>query len=389
MSSPPAELLALRHRLHRLAERSGEERRTADAVREFLSRQSPGRIEADLGGHGVAAVWDGPSPGPTVLLRADLDALPLPESLALPHGSLTEGVAHKCGHDGHMAMLAGVGVALAQRPPARGRAVLLFQPAEETGAGARAVLDDPRFAAIAPDRVLALHNLPGFPTGSVLLRDGVFASASRGLAVTLRGVTSHAAEPAAGRSPALAVAQLIADWSAAPQLHSALAEAAQVTVIHARVGERAFGTSPGEGCVMATLRAHETAVLERLAAHCEERARGLATAHGLEIQVDWVEPFPATCCDPGTNAVLEAVARERGLVVRRLEHPFPWSEDFGHFTAVAPGALFGLGAGPEQPALHHPRYDFPDALLAIGPPLLEAALRRLLALDKPATGGTP
>ena len=378
MSSESKDLGELRRTLHRLAEPSGEESETAAALAERLRGVGCGELRAGLGGHGLALVHDGAAAGPTVLVRAELDALPIPDTPSLPHASCKPGYSHKCGHDGHMAMLAGVADRLARRPIERGRAVLLFQPAEETGQGARMVLDDPAFATLRPDRVLALHNLPGFPLGAVILRNGAFACASRGIAVRLTGASSHAAQPEAGRSPAPAVAQLILDWSALPQFHTGLGQAAQVTVIHARVGERAFGTSPGQGAVMATLRAEEDAVLERLAALCEARARGLAAAHGLRMGLEWVEPFPTVTNDAAVNDEVAAAAESLGLDVLRAERPFPWSEDFGQFTAAYPGALLGLGAGESQPALHHPDYDFPDALLETGADLLEGALRRLL-----------
>ncbi len=346
-----------------------------------MERLNPESIGRGIAGHGIAAVFGGDADGPTVLLRSDMDALPIDETLDLAHGSETGGVAHKCGHDGHMAMAVGAaGRFVAGRPP-RGRLVLLFQPAEETGEGAAGILADPAFGALRPDCAIAVHNLPGFDLGTVVVRAGVFACASRGLAAELVGATSHAAEPERGRSPALAVAQLIESWSAARQLFTGLEDSVQATVIHAAVGHPAFGTSPGEGRVMATVRATSDEALERLDERLRRLAESIAETWDLEVELRAAEPFPATVNDPKIVAVVAAAAAECGRELVEPERAFSWSEDFGHFGRRCPSVLFGLGAGTATPALHHPHYDFPDELLPIGSALLETAVQRLLERD--------
>lgn len=359
-------LIELRHLLHTTAEPSGAEERTAAIVRERLEAAGADRIVGGIGGHGLAAVFEGRKPGPRLLLRCELDALPIPETIDLPYASGTPGVSHKCGHDGHMAILCGVASLLGESRPAAGAVILLFQPGEEVGKGAGWVLGDGKYAELAPDRVFALHNLPGFERGALVWREGVFSAASSGLIVELHGRTAHAAEPQKGRSPALAVAELINAFSAMPQFGTALDAAAKVTVIHARVGEIAFGTSPGEGAVMATLRAHEQQVMDEISKRCEELALGIARSHGLEVEVRWDEVFPSTVNDDDAVAIVRRAAEQLGIEAVEAPGPFPWSEDFGNFTARTPGALFGLGAGRDHPALHHPTYDFPDELLPAG-----------------------
>ena len=373
-----ASQVALRRALHAQPDPSGDEERTARRIATYLEAHAPDRWVQGLGGQGFAVEYRGAEAGPRVMIRADLDALPIPETITLAHGSDREDLSHKCGHDGHMAIVAGLAPSLSEQRPARGSVVLLFQPAEETGEGAARVLATPAYASVAPDMIFALHNLPGFPAGSVVVRTGPFASASSGLIVELQGETSHAAEPHRGNSPALAVASLIHAFAAAPQRYTALHEAAQVTVIHARVGEVAFGTSPGAGVVMATLRAHEPAVMGALSEQCVDLAKRTAEAAGLTCTVRWTESFPATVNNAEAVKVVERCAEGLGLDVIRPEVPFPWSEDFGHFTAGHPGALFGLGAGLEQPALHHPSYDFPDALLAVGSRMFLSIIRDIL-----------
>ena len=158
-------LVTFRRALHAEPELSDEEEGTAWAVAEFLTPTQPDQVIAEIGGHGVAFVYEGREPGPTVMFRAELDALPIAERSTASYRSRRVGRAHLCGHDGHMASLAALGLGFAARRPRRGRAVLLFQPAEETGAGAARVLEDPKFEAVAPDFVFAWHNMPGLPFG--------------------------------------------------------------------------------------------------------------------------------------------------------------------------------------------------------------------------------
>lgn len=376
-SASTQDLLSLRRDLHRAAEISGNEKNTAKMVRECLSRYSPDELVDRIGGHGLAAVYNGKQPGKTVLIRADLDGLPIDETISIEHGSHAPGVSHKCGHDGHMTIVAGLAAVLEQNRPQQGRVVLLFQPAEETGEGAARILSDPRYAALEPDMVLALHNLPGFPLGTVVSRRGVFSSASRGMIVELEGQTSHAGQPLKGNNPTLAMAQLVQAFLAAPQNRTDLYEGAKVTVIHARLGEVAFGTSPGRAVIMATLRATRDEVVERLSIYCSDLARGVGKAYGLNTEVKWTEEFPSTSNNQEVVGIIEGAAGALGLQIEHPDHPFPWSEDFGHFTAKYPGALFGLGAGRQHPALHSPDYDFPDQLSAIGVSLFSRILRDL------------
>lgn len=374
------ELRAFRRSLHAAPELSDHEARTARSVVEMLRPLAPNQLWTGLGGHGVAAEFAGAAAGPTVLVRCELDALPIAERSDAAHRSSVDGVAHLCGHDGHMAIVLGLARRLAVAPPARGRAIVLFQPAEETGAGARRVVADPRFAELAPDHAFALHNLPGYPRGAVVVREGTFSCASRGLAVTLRGATSHAAHPEDGRSPAAAMCRLIAVLEGLPR-DSALAAIGftLVTVVHARLGEVAFGTAPGEAVVMATLRATTDAAMDRLAAHADAAARGVAAGEGLDVEIGWRDVFDATVNDAAAVARVRAAADALGLERIELATPFRWSEDFGALAKTATSAMFGLGAGTTHPQLHAENYDFPDELLDPGVAMFERIVRNVTA----------
>ena len=204
------ELRSLRRVLHQAPEVSGEEVHTAARIVLELKQAGADRIWTDLGGHGVAAEFTGRQPGPTVLIRCELDGLPIHEVSDIPYRSTIAGKGHLCGHDGHMVMVLGVAWALAKRPD-RGRVILLFQPAEETGAGAAAVIADPRWPEIRPDYAFAYHNVPGRPLGEIGLCIGPSNCASRGMKITFSGKTSHAAAPEDGVSPGPRMARLMQD----------------------------------------------------------------------------------------------------------------------------------------------------------------------------------
>ena len=155
------DLIGWRRKLHSQPELSGEESGTAQEVRTFLAPTGPDSVVSCLGGEGVAVIYEGAGPGPTVMFRAELDALPIEELSGAPYRSQVAGKAHLCGHDGHMTILAAVARGFGRERPKSGRIVLLFQPAEENGAGAAAVIADAQFAEVAPDYVFALHNAPG------------------------------------------------------------------------------------------------------------------------------------------------------------------------------------------------------------------------------------
>ena len=371
-------LVALRHELHRHAELAGEEKQTSRIIREFIEPHEPHVLVTDLGGTGLAAVYEGCEEGPSVMFRAEIDAVPVEEDNGVEYRSCRSGVSHGCGHDGHAAMVAGLAENLHRDPPCRGRVILLFQPAEETGSGAAAVLDDQRFELIAPDWIFALHNLPGEELGEIHIKSGPFAAGSVGAMFNLRGVTSHAAYPEQGRSPVSAVAQLIHEMAGLPDSVSTGDGFAKLTIIHVRIGEPAFGTTPGEAQLMATLRSDREEVLEGLRALAVDSAHQIAENDGLEPTHSWTDYFPVTNNSPEAVEIVEAVAAAQGLRVVARDHAYPWSEDFGWFTRRFKGAIFGLGAGREHPALHSPGYDFPDELVPVGLGLFVGLIERLV-----------
>ena len=265
-----------------------------------------------------------------------------------------------------MAILAGVARALAAERPRRGRAVLLFQPAEEDGSGAEAVIADPAFAQIAPDVCFALHNMPGLPLAHAALKAGPVACASRGMRIALRGRTAHASTPGQGVSPMSALAALMPTLTALGTGLPLDEAFAMVTVTHAELGARSFGVAPGEAEVWATLRTLTDARMNRLATEAEALAVETARAEGLALTIGASDVFGHCDNAPIAVAHLSAALDAEGVPHDEAGQPMLASEDFGVFGRVAPSALFLLGAGEGCPGLHNPDYDFPDALIGIG-----------------------
>ena len=369
--------IAFRHALHATPELSGEEERTAAAVAALLWQTKPSEVLTGLGGHGVAAVYDSGQPGPTVLLRCELDGLPIEDTAQAAWRSKIPGKGHQCGHDGHMATLALLAMGFGQQGPARGRVVLMFQPAEENGAGARAVVADPAFAAIAPDMSFAWHNMPGLPFGEAWLAPGVVNCASRGMRIAFAGKTSHASEPENGISPMPAMARLMPALAAlGPREPDG--PLAMATVTHAHLGAAAFGVSPGAGEVWVTLRTLTDAGMDDLVARATALAEAAAADHGLGLAISFHEVFAHVENAPEATAELARAMDAEGITHSPGHLPFRASEDFGVFGHGAPSAMVFIGAGETHPSLHHPDYDFPDALIPIAARVLGRAARQLV-----------
>ncbi len=364
----PELLLNLRHELHRFPELSGNEKKTAGRIVKFLKPLRPDLIIEKLGGHGVLAVFSSGQPGPEILFRADMDALPVNETTNVEYRSLKAGIAHKCGHDGHAAILAGLAIHISANRPSKGKYLLLFQPAEETGNGAKSVISDPSFSGFNPDYCFALHNLPGYARNTIIVRNGTFAAASMGMIIRLKGRSSHASEPEKGQSPAAAMARLMASL---PKLSGSgsgfgYTDFALLTLIYGSLGTPAFGTSPGEAVLMATLRAYLDSDMKVLIDKASGMVRKMADSSQLTCEISFTEEFPATTNHPDAVAYVAGAAHELGLPIVEAGLPFRWSEDFAHFALKSKSALFGIGAGLSHLPLHDPDYDFPDKIIDAG-----------------------
>lgn len=374
------ELTAFRRHLHQHPEVSGQEEWTAAEVAKALTSLGAPRIITGLGGHGVAAVWEGAEPGPTIMFRSELDALPIEEKTGNAWSSQIPGKGHQCGHDGHSTILLGLARLIARKGPAKGRVVLLFQPAEEDGSGAAAVLSDAKFEEIAPDWAFSLHNFPGYEAGSMVLRAGPSNCASRGLRVVLTGHTSHASTPEHALSPAMTLSRLIPAVMAEGTGGDLDEGFRLVTVTHARMGEPAFGITPGRAELWMTLRTVLDDAMVDLLARVTSLVEAEARAIGLEVEFTHHDIFHACANDPEATAVFLRAAEAVGMVHQGDDVPMRGSEDFGLFGSRggAKSAMFRLGSGFNVANLHNPDYDFPDEIIAPGVRVFERVMRDLL-----------
>ena len=368
---PISELINFRHLLHQNPEIAGEESSTAQKISAFFAKMKPDHTVENLGGNGLAFIFKGKKPGKRSLFRAELDALPIQEKGNPDYKSTIDGKAHLCGHDGHMTIICGLGQKLAEQRPESGEVILLFQPAEETGEGARWILDDPQFQQIKPDYAFALHNLPGFPLHQIVVRKGTFAAGSTGLTISLTGKTSHAAHPDAGINPAQAIAQML---QTLPKLTEKLKTFALVTVIHAEIGSLAFGTSAGKGSLSLTIRAFDQNDLEALIKMITSEAQRIAKEENLDCEFSFVESFAVSKNDPKAAEIAETAMNELGMDISEKAEPFRWSEDFGLFSQSCPSYL---GSGENSPQLHEPTYDFPDEIIETGVRIFEGIARKV------------
>lgn len=386
----------LRKEIHSNPELSFTESATAERLIQFLtSLKTPPEIVRGIGGTGFLAIFDFEVPDgadpvnydnvKTIVFRSELDAVPVEEKNDFEHISKNHGVSHKCGHDGHMAILAGLALLITEHyVPEHGRVVLLFQPAEETGEGAQRMVDSGNevldgILKHPLTTIFALHNVPGFPLGSIVLPRGAsFASASKGFHAKLTGATSHASQPYAGRNPALAMCNIIQALLAMPSLHVPYDQKAIVTIVGARVGEKAFGVSAGDAEIMATLRATKDTTLAILEEKAKALVSGLAATYDLSHSITWEDPFAATINDLKSVDVVRGCAAQCEREIFWMEEAFPWSEDFGVFLQKTPGAMFGLGLGEKHEPLHGEFYDFPDEMTVHGVTMFASILQQIL-----------
>ncbi|MEQ8415425.1 MAG: amidohydrolase [Imperialibacter sp.] len=359
-------LTSFRRELHRYPELSGEENETAKKVLSFLERTNPTTVNSGIGGHGLVVVYDSGQPGPSIGFRCELDALPIVERNSFDHKSENTSISHKCGHDGHMAIVAGVGLYCKENPVRRGKLTLIFQPAEETGYGAQSMLNDPKLENFLPKQLFALHNVPGFETGAVICKKDVACPASEGLIFSLEGKTSHAGQPEKGNNPAPVIAAIQLKAQQLHDEHWQSQNRTKITTVMMNLGGRAFGVNPGKGSVAFTQRSDSNDELAVVKAELISFAKEKCKIAGLALSLEESDPFKAVVNDPETFTAIQWAAVSQGLAFEVAETPFPWSEDFGRFSEVTSTGFFGLGAGLASPELHHDTYDFPDELIPVG-----------------------
>ncbi|MCR8723697.1 M20 aminoacylase family protein [Frigidibacter sp. ROC022] len=370
------EMAEWRRYLHRIPEIGFDLDRTAAYVAARLAEIGVDSLHTGIARSGIVAIIEGQAPGPTIGLRADMDALPIHEETGASHASTTPGAMHACGHDGHTAMLLGAAKYLAETRAFRGRVALIFQPAEEEGSGARVMIEDGILERFGIERIFALHNAPGMEFGTVMTAPGPIMAAVDTFEIHVTGRGGHAAMPdeTADPIPALSAMASAIQCIVSRNHHALDALVVSVTQIHAGT---AFNVVPGTGWLGGTVRSFDPAVQGMVRRRLAEIAVGQAAAFGLTARLDYHVGDPATVNDAAEAAFATEVAREvlgetavDGAADRQMG-----AEDFGHFLEARPGAYLFLGQGPGA-GLHHPAYDFNDEVAPIGASLLARLVER-------------
>ena len=375
-----AEVAAWRHDLHRHPELMYDLPRTSALVADKLRAFGCDEVATGVGRSGVVGVIRGKAPGNRAIgLRADMDALPITEaSGTLPHASTTPGRMHACGHDGHTAMLLGAARHLCDTRDFAGTAVVIFQPAEEGGAGARAMLDDGLMTRFGIDEVFALHNLPGLPIGQFALRPGPIMASTDRFEVTIAGHGGHAAMPHLCRDPLLAGAAITCALQAIVARNVDPLDACVVSVTQFAAGTagNAIAETARLSGTVRTLKPETRRFAEQ---RLREVASGVAAAYGVTATTTYHNGYPVTINDPGAArfaAGIAAAVAGPGKVNAATE-PMMGAEDFSYMLEARPGAFAFIGNG-DSAGLHHPAYDFDDRVLPYGMRfwvgLVEAAL---------------
>jgi amidohydrolase len=295
-----------------------------------------------------------------------MDALPIQESNSFGHGSTVSNVSHKCGHDGHTTILLGLARALTDLPLHKGRVILLWQPAEETGTGAMEMIRDKLISELSIDYVFALHNIPGYPFHRIILKNGLFTPQVKSLIIRLFGKTAHAAEPEHGHNPALTISKIIQFDTKITNNDPGKKDFFLATPVYMNLGSPAYGTSAGYAEIHFTIRSWSPQLFEKQCDHLISFAEEQGRSANLKITISWVQEFYANQNDPEAVDLLRKASDTCHPDIETRVDPFKWGEDFGVFTQRYKGAMFGLGAGMETPALHNPDYDFPDEIMASG-----------------------
>lgn len=358
-------IIKLRHKLHQHPELSGNEVNTNDILNKFLIGYSPAKIINNIGGYGVAAIYEGKFPGDTVIYRADIDALPIDEEIGYSYNSKIKGISHKCGHDGHTATIASLALYFNKNPIRKGKAVLIFQPSEEIGMGAKLVMNDLKNHGIKPNWAFAFHNLPGFPYGSIIFKKKEFASASKGIILSIKGKSSHASMPDMQSAATIPFYKILNELSSIDFEKNNINEFALLTIIHANLGEIAFGTTPHNAEIMATLRSYNNETLDKLSDLCIDISSRYCKDFNVDFSYSFSDQFEALYNHPLAINLINEASKDLKYNVIEIEKPFNWSEDFGYIANNCKGAMFGVGIGENYHPLHHKDYDFPDEIIPI------------------------
>ena len=374
------DLVATRHYLHAHPELSFEEIETSRYVADKLEGWGY-EVARNVGGHGVVARLKVGTGVKSVAIRADMDALPIHEDTGLAYASQAPGKMHACGHDGHTTMLLGAAEYLAHTRRFDGTVNLIFQPAEEAGvgSGAQAMIADGLFECFPCDAIFGLHNHPGAPAGSWLMRSGPLMAAADTVKITITGKGGHASRPHLTIDPVVIACNLVVSLQSIVSRNIDPTQTAVITVGSIHSGE-ASNVIPNSAILALSVRSFEPTIRAIL----EERIRAMTSAvalgHGATALVDYQHGYPVVVNSEAETAFARDVAEELvGTDKVGICNLIPGSEDFSYFLEHKPGSFLRLGNGVNSEILHSSKYNFADESLTVGAAMWARLTERFLS----------
>ncbi|MBX3503418.1 MAG: amidohydrolase [Alphaproteobacteria bacterium] len=376
-----AELTRIRRDIHAHPELAYEEHRTSDMVAAKLTEWGL-EVHRGLGKTGVVGTLRKGNSPKAVGLRADMDALPMQETNDFEHRSTSTGRMHACGHDGHTTMLLGAARVMAETRNFEGAVHFIFQPAEEGGGGARAMIEDGLFQKFPCDAVFAIHNKPGLKLGTIATKPGPLLAAADRWDIRIKGHGGHAAHPHLARDPLVIGSQIVMALQGIVSRNTDPLDAAVVTVGFMKGGS-AYNVIPGEmhiGGTTRTTTVENRAMVER---RIREICAGAGAMHGVEVAVEYRPGYGPTINDADRAAFAADVAAEicgEANILRTVK-PSMGAEDFSFMLNAVPGAMVWLGNGMSEQGLHNPGYDFNDQAIPFGVSFFVRAAERFLSKE--------
>lgn len=362
------EMTAWRHDLHRHPELQFDLPRTSAKVAGLLRDFGCDEVVTGVGRSGVVGVIHGKRVGDRVIgLRADMDALPIIEATGLPYASVTVGMMHACGHDGHTAMLLGAAKHLARTRDFAGKVVVIFQPAEEAGGGGLAMVQDGLMERFAIQEVYAMHNQPGLAVGQFASREGAVMAAADEFEIILTGKGGHAAKPHYAVDPMPIAAQIILGLQTITSRILDPAEQAVLSVCTITTDSRIHNVIPQEVVMTGTLRCFSAKVRDVVEERMGRIIEGIAASFGASAVLHYRRGYPATLNAVAQTAIALDAARDV-VGAAAVVGDFPAlmaAEDFSYMLQARPGAYIFIGNG-DSTSVHHPQFDFNDAALPYG-----------------------
>ncbi|CAN7673771.1 M20 aminoacylase family protein [Pararhizobium sp. LjRoot238] len=374
------QLLTTRHYLHAHPELSFEEADTARFVAEKLEGWGY-EVARNVGGHGVVARLKVGTGTKSIAIRADMDALPIAEETGLAYASKAPGKMHACGHDGHTTMLLGAAEYLARTRRFDGTVNLIFQPAEEAGvgSGAQAMIADGLFERFPCDAIFGLHNHPGAPAGSWLMRSGPLMAAADTVKITITGKGGHASRPHLTVDPVVAACNLVVSLQSIVSRNVDPTQTAVITVGSIHAGE-ASNVIPNTATLSLSVRSFEPGIREILETRIRKLTTAVAEGHGASAEVAYLHGYPVVVNSEEETEFARSVAEELvGTDNVSTCHLIPGSEDFAYFLEHKPGSFLRLGNGMSSEILHSSKFDFADENLIVGAALWSRLTERFLS----------